>query len=1320
MPWALRAWSNFEFVDSSGKFYEVDLLLLTVQGLFLIEIKSYPGMVLVDDLTFVRKDQGPTVVEDNPLRGANLKCKVLKSVLQRQPVARDRRQMLPYIQAMVFLSHPEVDVRFREGSTQPVFHRENILPRLQLAPNGAPLDPLQEQLVLKAMTQAGISSRKKTTVQVNDWVLTCLLGEGPDYQDHLARHQNLDAMYRRVRTFSCSPQNAAERKRARAAAQREFRMLELIEHEGIIKPLEYKEHDLGPALLYRYDENAVRLDHFLQKSERARQLDRGSKLRMLRQLAEVLRYAHARHLIHRALAPQNILVSQIDKPQPLLRVMNWHTGRSEEETTGTVHLSALVADEMTAYMAPETFETPQLADASCDLFSLGAVGYFLLTGQPPANNQLELVKKLGGLETGLSLSLVADGFPAELDQLIQNCTSPDVTQRPDTVEQFLLALDQIETLLKSEHDEENLIDPFSAAQGDRLSGSWRLVRKLGQGAVSAAFLVRHEESEELQVLKLPVNPDHNEKLESEAEVLQELDHPKIVRLKGKSWVGERFGLFLSHAGDNTLSDRLAREGALGLELLQRFGDDLLEMVEYLEDKGYSHRDLKPANLGVRGLGKDEVLHLVLFDFSLAREKSSQLRVGTPGYRDPFLKAPRQWDSAAERYSAAVTLYEMATGLLPEWGRSDPALVSKAELQLESHRFQPELRAGFESFFQRALHRELKQRFEGAESMRKAWNALFRVSAAGHPSQPKLVLPEQISAAMALHETTEDARLLQALDRLEIKTVGEFVALPRARFRLLRGLGSQTRKELLEHQVLLESRLQGEAPVEVRPGRESLDAICAQLQPESGWEQQFCRAYLGLEGEFWRSGAQAAEAAKRPPADNYKALPRLRKRWEKLEPVRSAGAELAEALQRLGGAAVPGELAEMLLASRGSLSNENSERNRQAQAVLRAAQEVEQMQSVPRYDLYRLGGGWLLAESPEVFSAVRRLAQVADEQMEQHSAPTRESLTQALRAELPPGVSERVSEARLLQLAQATAQKLCLSSRGEPYLRGLAAARALRLGSGALVGRSPIRPAEVAEVIRTRFPEAEALPQQVQSLQSMLAEAGLELEWDRKKDAFASRQSSLVSTPSVTLTSGHEVRPIPRDQLERKLAERYKDGGSLVLQVYARLLERSLERLQQLFPLQVISLEQRLAQQLQRTAREQEVDWQVVLEADAAGPAGPAWGNLLSLVELAVDELRSSLGQSAGHPGEGGLVLYRFGLLARYHQLHLLERLMGESDEGRIGACWLLASGSADDLPKVDQQALPLTSFGKPLLLPRSWLENAEQSPALAPVGGKKS
>ena len=73
-----RAWSNFEFIADDGNINEVDLLLFTPQGLFLVEIKSRPGRLFGDAGTWTWESDGRLSTVDNPLIAANLKAKKLR------------------------------------------------------------------------------------------------------------------------------------------------------------------------------------------------------------------------------------------------------------------------------------------------------------------------------------------------------------------------------------------------------------------------------------------------------------------------------------------------------------------------------------------------------------------------------------------------------------------------------------------------------------------------------------------------------------------------------------------------------------------------------------------------------------------------------------------------------------------------------------------------------------------------------------------------------------------------------------------------------------------------------------------------------------------------------------------------------------------------------------------------------------------------------------------------------------------------------------------------------------------------------------------
>ena len=169
----------------------------------------------------------------------------------------------------------------------------------------------------------------------------------------------------------------------------------------------------------------------------------------------------------------------------------------------------------------------------------------------------------------------------------------------------------------------------------------------------------------------------------------------------------------------------ATKGGIHLELLERFGEDLLATIDWLEQKGIPHRDIKPENLGTAKVGNQ--LHLVLFDFSLARTPAENILAGTRHYLDPFLQTrkPPRWDTHAERFAAAVTLYQMATGSLPRWGdgQSEPAVLD-CEATIEADAFEPAIREDLAAFFEKALRRDYRERFDNAEEMLRAWRQLF--------------------------------------------------------------------------------------------------------------------------------------------------------------------------------------------------------------------------------------------------------------------------------------------------------------------------------------------------------------------------------------------------------------------------------------------------------------------------------------------------------------------------------------------------------------------------------------------------------------------
>lgn len=101
-----RAWTNFEFQTDDGAIYEVDLLVLTKQGFWLVECKAWHGRISGDVGTWHCSIDGKYRTEDNPVLLANRKAKALSSLLKAQGASSKVR--LPWLDALVFLSADDV------------------------------------------------------------------------------------------------------------------------------------------------------------------------------------------------------------------------------------------------------------------------------------------------------------------------------------------------------------------------------------------------------------------------------------------------------------------------------------------------------------------------------------------------------------------------------------------------------------------------------------------------------------------------------------------------------------------------------------------------------------------------------------------------------------------------------------------------------------------------------------------------------------------------------------------------------------------------------------------------------------------------------------------------------------------------------------------------------------------------------------------------------------------------------------------------------------------------------------------------------------
>jgi Protein kinase domain len=265
-----------------------------------------------------------------------------------------------------------------------------------------------------------------------------------------------------------------------------------------------------------------------------------------------------------------------------------------------LHLDLFGDQQSLLYMAPEAIAGTPYDAAKLDVFALGAVAYHIFSGQAPATTIEELHQKCYQ-GRGLRISEVMDGAGRAMQELIQFGTAASVEDRLDSVHDFLDLLEGVENELTAPAPEA-IVNPTDARVNDRLAGGFLVKKRLGKGSTSVALLVERDGRK--GVLKVTLEPSLNARLIEEGQILRRLRHANIVELYEQTEINGHVALFMAVAGVDiksgayTLAQRLRLEGRLSLDLLQRFGEELLIVADWLEQHGISHRDIKPDNIGM--------------------------------------------------------------------------------------------------------------------------------------------------------------------------------------------------------------------------------------------------------------------------------------------------------------------------------------------------------------------------------------------------------------------------------------------------------------------------------------------------------------------------------------------------------------------------------------------------------------------------------------------------------------------------------------------------------------------------------------------------
>lgn len=163
----------------------------------------------------------------------------------------------------------------------------------------------------------------------------------------------------------------------------------------------------------------------------------GRVIHLLQQACCSLSEAHSVGLIHRDLKPENLMLCCRGGVPDMLKVLDFGLAKIvAEQPNGEPTAATFCGTPL--YMPPETIKAPHNVDGRSDLYSLGAVAYYLLTGQPVFNGNTVrevLLQHLHESPQSPSRRLGAPIDP-DLELLVLQCLAKEQDRRPSSVQEF--------------------------------------------------------------------------------------------------------------------------------------------------------------------------------------------------------------------------------------------------------------------------------------------------------------------------------------------------------------------------------------------------------------------------------------------------------------------------------------------------------------------------------------------------------------------------------------------------------------------------------------------------------------------------------------------------------------------------------------------------------------------------------------------------------------------------------------------------------------------------------------------------------------------
>lgn len=283
-------------------------------------------------------------------------------------------------------------------------------------------------------------------------------------------------------------------------------------------------------------------------------------------------------------------------------------------------------------------------------------------------------------------------------------------------------------------------------------GAYVIREKIGEGGMAQVYKGHHTRLRRDVAIKviLPQIADQagfRERFEREAQVVASLAHPNTVTVYDFGEVDNITYLVMQYVGGGTLRDLLRRAGRFDPRQAARYTIQIARALHHAHQRGIVHRDIKPQNML---LPANDPTAVLLSDFGIAKlfdssasadtlpasisgsvSSDSSLTgagqlVGTIDYMAPEQIQHHSVDARADIYSLGIVLFQMLTGRLPYEATTQQGMLFQQvyAAPIPARTIDPTIPNALEQVIQRALEKSPDQRYQTAEEMAAALDAIF--------------------------------------------------------------------------------------------------------------------------------------------------------------------------------------------------------------------------------------------------------------------------------------------------------------------------------------------------------------------------------------------------------------------------------------------------------------------------------------------------------------------------------------------------------------------------------------------------------------------